>query len=85
MMAGWKIVTLVGLFLNLVGVILLFFYVLPRRERTRGHSPHLDEYWKSESGINQTRKTLGYFQLGSGSGASLSALCSQGVGVWLSP
>src|SRR5271166_2465521 len=36
MMAGWKIVMLVGLFLNLVGVILLFLYVLPRRERTGG-------------------------------------------------
>ena len=36
MLAGWKIVTLVGLFLNLVSVILLFFYVLPRRERSAG-------------------------------------------------
>jgi hypothetical protein len=34
--ACWKILTLVGLFLNLVGVILLFLYALPRRERTEG-------------------------------------------------
>ena len=35
-MACWKILTFVGLFLNLVGVVLLFLYVLPRRERTEG-------------------------------------------------
>ncbi len=35
-MAGWKILTLIGLLLNVVGVILLFFYVLPRRQRTGG-------------------------------------------------
>lgn len=34
----WKILTLVGLALNLVGVILLFRYVLPRRQRTGGVS-----------------------------------------------
>ena len=35
-MATWKILTLIGLLLNIAGVILLFFYVLPRRERTDG-------------------------------------------------
>ena len=35
-MACWKILTLVGLFFNLVGVIPLFLYVLSCRERTEG-------------------------------------------------
>jgi hypothetical protein len=35
-MACWKLLTLAGLVLNLVGVILLFFYVLPQRVRTDG-------------------------------------------------
>ena len=37
-MACWKLLTFAGLLLNLVGVILLFLYVLPRRERTGGIS-----------------------------------------------
>jgi len=36
LMALWKLLTLLGLALNLLGVILLFFYVLPRRQRTGG-------------------------------------------------
>jgi hypothetical protein len=35
-MACWKILTLFGLVLNSVGVILLFFYVLPQRVQTDG-------------------------------------------------
>jgi hypothetical protein len=35
-MTFWKLVTLCGLLLNLVGVILLCRYALPKRQRTDG-------------------------------------------------
>ena len=35
-MPWWKLLTFLGLFLNLVGVWLFFFYVLPGRIRTGG-------------------------------------------------
>jgi hypothetical protein len=38
-----NVLNLVGLVLNLVGVWLLFLYVLPRRSRTEGHRLFIDE------------------------------------------
>ena len=84
MMAGWKIVTLVGLFLNLVGVILLFLYVLPRRERTEG----IRVTWTNPNKPNQElirleRRWDTFSWIGLG--CVVVGIVLQGLGVWLSP
>lgn len=84
MLADWKIVTLAGLFLNLVGVILLFLYVLPRRERTGG----IRLTWTNTQNPNQEVIRLERrWDILSwiGLGCVVVGIFLQGVGVWLSP
>jgi hypothetical protein len=84
MLAGWKIVTLGGLFLNLVGVILLFLYVLPRRERTGG----IGFAWTNTENPNQKvirlERRWDIFSW-IGLGCVVVGIILQGVGAWLSP
>jgi hypothetical protein len=82
-MAPWKIFTLFGLFLNGVGVALLFLYTLPRRQRTDGvlfswktGSPNqdlikLERQW-------DTLSTIGLWCV-------IVGIVLQGLGVWMSP
>jgi hypothetical protein len=72
-MAWWKILTLIGLLLNLVGVLLLFFFVIPQRMRTKGvvgvsfYNPNLSDQkalkteslWDILSGIGLACVILG--------------------------
>jgi hypothetical protein len=84
MMAGWKIVTLVGLFLNLVGVILLFLYVLPRRERTEGIRVTWINPDKPNQELIRLERRWDTFSW-IGLGCVVVGIVLQGLGVWLSP
>jgi hypothetical protein len=84
MMAGWKIVTLVGLFLNLVGVILLFLYVLPRRERTEGIRVTWTNPNKPNQELIRLERRWDIFSW-IGLGCVVVGIVLQGLGVWLSP
>jgi len=82
-MACWKLLTFAGLFLNLAGVILLFLYVLPRRERTVG----IRGSW-ARSEVNQTELRLERrwdFWSAIGLWCVIVGIVLQGVGVCLSP
>ena len=82
-MATWKIVSLVGLGLNLVGVIMLFKYALPKRQRTEGilfswtvYKPNkeliaLERRWDVRSGV--------------GLWCAIVGIALQGFGIWLLP
>jgi hypothetical protein len=83
-MAFWKFLTFAGLFFNLVGVVLLFRYALPKRQRTDGvlftwsnvDKPNqelirLERRWDFWSEIDLWRVIIG--------------IALQGFGVWLSP
>jgi len=83
-MACWKLLTFTGLFLNLVGVILLFRYVLPRRDRTGG----IRFTWTNTSNPNQELISLERrwdFWSAIGLWCVIVGIVLQGVGVWLSP
>jgi hypothetical protein len=75
--------TLVGLLLNVAGVILLFFYVMPRRERTGG----IRGSW-ARSEVNQTELRLErHWDRRSAIGlwCVIIGVVLQGVGIWLAP
>ena len=84
-MAVWKILTFVGLALNVIGVILLFFYVLPRRQRTTVPEGSLVNFFgrRNEELIKLERhwdrlSTIGLWSV-------IIGIALQAVGVWLAP
>jgi hypothetical protein len=82
-MASWKLFTFAGLLLNLDGVILLFLYVLPRRERTGG----ITGSW-ARSEVNQVELRLERrwdFLSAIGLSCVIIGIALQGFGIWLSP
>jgi hypothetical protein len=82
-MAAWKILTLVGLSLNTAGVIRLFFYVLPRRERTGGTLINIQGVKPNQELIRLERR----WDLYSGVGLAcvIIGIVLQGLGVWIAP
>ena len=82
-MACWKLLTLAGLVLNLVGVMLLFFYVLPQRVRTDGirglmQGSVVDQRLLSEERHWDLLSLIGLWSV-------IGGIVLQGFGVWLSP
>jgi hypothetical protein len=79
----WKPLTLAGLFFNLVGVILLFFYVLPKRSRTGGTLVSFQGSVPNQELIRLERRldflsTIGLWCV-------IIGIVMQGFGVWSSP
>ena len=82
-MAYWKILTLIGLVLNTVGVALLFFYVLPRRVRTDGIRGLLQGSNPNQELIELERRWD--FLSAIGLACVIIGIILQGLGTWLSP
>jgi len=82
-MACWKILTLFGLLLNLVGVVLLFFYVLPRRDRSDGIRLTFTGDKPNQELIRLERRWDFYSAIGLW--CVIAGIVLQGFGVWLSP
>jgi hypothetical protein len=82
-MACWKLLTLVGLVLNLVGVILLFFYVLPRRVRTDGIRGLMQGSVVHQELLKLERSWDFWSNIGLG--CVIIGIVLQAVGVWFSP
>jgi hypothetical protein len=82
-MPWWKLLTFLGLFLNLVGVWLLFFYVLPRRMRTDGT---LFSWQNSSNPDQKLIKLERRWDILSGIGLAcvIIGILLQAVGVWIS-
>ncbi len=82
-MATWKTVSLVGLGLNLAGVIMLFRYALPKRQRTEGvlFSWTVDKPNKELIALERRWDFLSGFGLW----CAIVGIALQGFGVWLSP
>jgi hypothetical protein len=78
-MALWKILTLLGLVLNLISVILLFRYALPKRQRTDGVGINLTGDKPNQKLIALERRWD--FWSGFGLWCAIVGIALQGVGV----
>lgn len=75
--------TLFGLVLNPVGVIVLFLYVLPRRDRTGGITGQWERSEVDEAELKLERRwdllsAIGLWSV-------IIGIALQGVGVWFAP
>jgi hypothetical protein len=82
-MAPWKILTVLGLVLNGVGVVLLFLYTLPRRQRTKGILFNWTTTVPDQGLVKLERNwdvlsTIGLWCV-------IIGIVLQGLGVWMSP
>jgi hypothetical protein len=82
-MPWWKTYSLIGLGGNITGVVLLFFYVLPRRTRTEGKAVTWISSTVNESLVKLERRWDVLSMIGLWS--VIVGTLLQAIGTWIAP